>query len=198
MVHKEKSLEDDLLIVSYILFLARYFYICDKRQIGVMQDYLLNTIGKSEDFHNITKIIFNMIFMTLNAEEKSLTARLFKFSVGLPPSFFNTYSLDDDITEKDFKPLFAKYIFRVIKQNNSRELSSYFLMSSGPDILLLPLTCGTLYEFVVDKLNNKDNKEKLDNIIIDLLKSHKDVDCRSIEGFINLPNQIINEHNLNY
>lgn len=63
---------------------------------------------------------------------------------------------------------------------------------------MFPLTVGILYEYVVNKLRDKNKKEKLDNAIIDLLKKHLAVDRRSMAGLNELPNEIISNNKLNY
>jgi len=93
---------------------------------------------------------------------------------------------------------FAKYKFLVFERSGGNGLGHIFHMSAGPDIILLPLTVGILYEYVVNKLRDKGKKEKLDNSIIDLLKNHSTVDCRSMSGQTELPNKVISNNNLNY
>jgi len=72
------------------------------------------------------------------------------------------------------------------------------VMSAGPDIILLPLTVGILYDYVINKMRNKAKKEKLDHSIIDLLKKYEFVDCCSMEASNELPNEVIANNNLNY
>jgi len=92
----------------------------------------------------------------------------------------------------------AKYNFSVFERSGGNGLGHIFHMSAGPDIILLPLTVGILYGYVVNKLRDEDRKEKLDNSIIDLLKGHSVVDCRSMAGQTELPNEVIIKNNVNY
>jgi len=194
--HKEQLLPDDLLIASYILFLARYFYICDERQINIMRDFLLHQNEiisklKSAEMKNLR--LYEIVFQTLNQWEKEAVIALFKIYnklLGTPPC---TYSED-----KEVKHSLAKYKFLVFKRSGGRGLASIFHMSAGPDIILLPLTVGILYDYVANKLRGKDKKEKLDNSIIDLLRKYSVVDCRSIASLNKLPNEVIVRNNLNY
>lgn len=191
--HKEQFLPDDLLIAGYILFLARYFYICDDRQIDVLRNFLLEEIGKSQKANEITPKLYEVIFQTLNQMEKDATLGLFKIYNRFLPMPPLTFSEDEEPRHS-----FAKYKFLVFERSGGNSLGHIFHMSAGPDIILLPLTVGILYEYVVNKLRDKDKKEKLDNSIIDLLKNHSVIDCRSMAGQNESPNEVISNNNLNY
>lgn len=188
--HKEQFLPDDLLIAGYILFLARYFYICDDRQIDVVRNFLLETIGKQKA-NEITPKLYEVVFQTLNQMEKDATLGLFKIYNRFLPIPPLTFSEDEEPRHS-----FAKYKFLVFERSGGNGLGHIFHMSAGPDIILLPLTVGILYEYVVNKLRAKDKKEKLDNSIIDLLKNHSSVDCRSMAGQTELPNEVIKNNDL--
>jgi hypothetical protein len=71
-------------------------------------------------------------------------------------------------------------------------------MSFGPDIILLPITVGILYDYVIDKINDKGKRNKLDDAISDLLEAHNQVDCRSLRVFMKLPEEILFKNNLIY
>jgi len=191
--HKEQFLPDDLLIASYILFLARYFYICDDRQTDVVRDFLLEGIEKSQKPNEITPKLYEIVFQTLNQMEKDATLGLFKIYNRFLPIPPLTFSEDEEPRHS-----FAKYKFLVFERTGGNSLCDIFHMSAGPDIILLPLTVGILYEYVINKLRDKDKKEKLDDAIIDLLKKHSVVDCRSMAGLNELPNEVISNNNLNY
>ena len=191
--HKEQFLPDDLLIAGYILFLARYFYICNDRQINVVRDFLLEAIEKSQKPNEITPKLYEVVFQTLNQMEKDATLGLFKIYNRFLPIPPLTFSEDEEP-----KHSFAKYKFLVFERSGGNGLGHIFHMSAGPDIILLPLTVGILYEYVVRKLRDKGKKEKLDNSIIDLLEKHSTIDCRSMAGQNELPNEVISNNNLNY
>ncbi len=192
--YKEQFLPDDLLIAGYILFLARYFYICDERQIDVVRNFLLNAIGKRESVELMGAKLFEEVFNTLNLQEREIAIKLSNiWGRGIAPGFPFLYRED-----KEPRHSLAKYSFLVFERSGGNGLGHIFHMSAGPDIILLPLTVGILYEYVVNKLRNKDKKEKLDNSIIDLLKGHSAVDCRSMAGQTELPNEVIIKNNLNY
>jgi len=186
--HKEQFLGDDLLIASYILFLARYFYICDDRQEDVVRNFLLNAVNKPEktETDRITSKLFYEVLETLTQMERSAAYGLFE----TPPM---TYSENEEP-----KQSFAKYDFLVFERASGNGLGHIFHMSAGPDIILLPLTVGILYDYVINKLRDKAKKEKLDNSITDLLKKHSAVDCRSMAGQNELPNEVISNNRLNY
>lgn len=188
-----QSLPDGLLIASYILFLARYFYICDERQVDIVRNFLLEQIKESNKPNEITPRLYEVIFQALSQTEKNVTLDLFRTYSRVLPIPPLTFSEDEEPSHS-----FAKYNFLVFERTGGNGLSHIFHMSTGPDIILLPLTVGILYEYVTNKLRDKDKKEKLDNSIIDLLKKHSVVDCRSIAGQTELPNEIIGNNNLGY
>lgn len=185
--HKEQPLPDGLLIVSYILFLARYFRICDDRQIEPMREFLNKEIVNSEkDTTELSSKIHTIIMQTLNKWEKRAVDKL--FFMGLPP-------LDFSENEEVSRP-YARYSFLVFRQGGN--LTSTFHMSAGADKIFLPLTVDVLYEYVIWKLRNKNKKEILDKAILDLLKAYDDVNCRSFKGLSKLPVEIINQNNIDY
>lgn len=186
--YKEQLLPDDLLISSYILFLARYFYICDDRQTNVIRDFLLEEIKKSQKPNEITFKLYEVVLQTLNQTEKNATLGLFKIYNRFLPIPPLTFSEDEEPRYS-----FARYKFLVFERTGGNGLVGVFHMSAGPDIILLPLTVGILYEYVINKLIDKNKKEKLNRSIIDLLENHKSVDCRSMAGLNELPNEIISK-----
>ena len=188
--YREQFLADDLLTVSYLLFLARYFYICDKRQPDVVRKYLLEAIKGQYEVSELGGRLYEVVFQTLNQTEKDATLGLLKtFSfIAIPPMTFS----------EDEEPLhsFAKYSFLVFNRNG--QLGSTFYMSFGPDIILLPLTVGILYAYVINKLRDKNKKEKLNGMIIEMLEMHDSVDSQSMDGLNKLPMAIISKNKLNY
>jgi hypothetical protein len=190
--HKEQFLADDLLIAAYILFLSRYFYICDERQINIVREFLLNTVRKSQKLE-IPKL-YEIIFKTLNPTERDVAVKLSyiwgRIGPGFPPLIYSE--------DKEPSRVFAKYSFFVFERTGGHGLGSIFHMSTGPDIILLPLTVGILYDYVVNKLRDKGKKEELNYSVIDLFEKHKIVDCRSRAALIELPNEVISNNNLDY
>ena len=187
--HKEHVLSDDLLIASYILFMARFFYICDDRQVHITRDFLLDSIRKSQKPNEIVAKLYETVFGTLKPAEQDAVVKLFKIYsrfTSAPPLIYSE--------DKEPSHSYAKYSFYVIESGG--RLTSIFHMSAGPDIILLPLTVGILYQYVVDKIRSREKKEKLDRSIIDLLEGYNSVDCRSREGFSELPIEIVKNNNL--
>jgi len=185
--HKEQFLPDGLLIASYILFLARYFRICDDRQVKLMKEFLNKEIVNSKsDIKELSSKIHSIIMQTLNEWEKRAVGKL--FFLGLPPLDF---SESEEVSRS-----YAKYSFLVFKRGGN--LTSTFHMSAGADKIFLPLTVAVLYEYIIGKLRNKDKKEILDKTILDLLRAYDKVNCRSLEGLGKLPVEIINQNNIDY
>lgn len=183
--YKDKFLSDDLLIAGYILFLARYFYICDDRQADVVRSFLLNSLNRFNKINRITSKLFYEVFETLTRMERNAVYSLFE----TPPMVFS----END----EPKHSFAKYNFFVFERAGGNGLGHIFHMSAGPDIILLPITVGILYDYVVNKLLDKNKKEKLNSAITYLLKKHSVVDSRSKIGQNELPNEVISHFNIN-
>lgn len=186
---KDSLLDDNLLIASYILFLARYFFICDEAQIDITKSYLLKIIKQRVDSDQ-TGELYQAILQTLEKSKQEAAMALFKihnpFSM-LPPLMYVEQN------EKTYS--YAKYDFHVF-QMQGIGLGNIFNMSLGPDIVFLPITVSVLYNFIKDKLNNKDNIKVLNDSIEELLLAYEQIDCRSQDGFVNLPNDVIRRNKL--
>lgn len=185
--YKGNSLSDGLLIASYILFLARYFRICDDRQVVVMKDFLNKEIGNSasEVVALIRKINY-LIKQTLNDRERDTVDQFFSRGE-LPYAFFEDGSVSESL---------SRYLFLVFEQDG--KLTSRFHMSVGWDIVFLPLTVGVLYGHVISKLKDSSKKEILDKAILDLLRTYETVNCRSLAGLYKVPVEVINQNNIDY
>lgn len=178
------GISDNLLVSSYILFLARYFLICDDRQVDVMKKLLPLEIESNETKRLSTQNIYQAVLKTLNENEREVADTL--FFTGVAPLLCPDNA-------KQSKVL-TDYSFVVFKQG--MELRTIFNMSAGPDIVLLPLTVGIFYEFIVSRLRDKSKKELINNIIMQLLASYEANDCRSITANIQLPNRILSENKI--
>lgn len=187
--YKEQNIKDDLLIASYILFLNRYFYICDERQVDIVRNVIRQKVV--HDHFNpkeLTPQIYNSVLNTLYPGEQKVVGEL--YINGIPPLTYKD--------EKDWEPLRAnaKYSFLVYERKG--KIVDDFHMSFGPDIILLPITVGILYEYVIDKINDKSKRNKLDDAISDLLEAHNQVDCRSLRVFMKLPEEVLFKNDVNY
>lgn len=191
--YPEATLSDNLLISGYILFLARYFYICDDRQVTIMKQHLLNLIKLEKASDTASELYLN-IYQTLDESKKKAATELFKIYnplFGQPPL---KYSVDNKSSYS-----YAKYKFQVFKRKEIG-LGNIFNMSAGPDIILLPITVCVLYGYILDIFQNilesKTSVKSFKKAISDLLIEYERVDCKSQEGFVNVPNLIIKNNNL--
>lgn len=128
-------------------------------------------------------LLYETAFATLSDGEKQAAPKL--FTMGIPPII---------ITEGE-TPMrsFAKYSFLVFVRRG--ELYGNFHMSVGADIILLPITLGTLYDFVSAKVTGR-NKTLLRNGVIALLEMQEEQGCRSILQLHKQPIEII--HSLHF
>lgn len=189
---KGEPLSDDMLILSYLFFLSRYFYICDDRQISIMMNVIRSMMGnKQEGIDEFLQKVYQSIFSTLNEKEKNAITKL-------GPSFFLLGYLPVPASEETY----AKYKL-VIAESKGR-IGHLFHLSFGPDIIFLPLTVPIFYTFITDALRDKHKKDKLDKCILDLLVAYNLIDykssnnscCRSLEGLHVLPIKILKQNNI--
>lgn len=187
------DLSDDLLIAGYLLFLARYLYICDKRQLEVVVNLLKNLVKDSVKQNEIALKIYEEVFKTLNKMEQNAL-------IGLLRTYSKIFPVPPLLYSEDEEPKhsLARYRFLVFEHGNQRNLASAFYMSRGPDIILLPLTLGILYNYVVDKLGDRNKRENLDRLIIDLLEKHTFAELQSLEGMNRIPAALIHASGLHY
>ena len=173
-------LDDDLVIMSFIFLLARYFYICDDRQILPMRDALIDIIRNEavNSYENIKKIYSN-IFNSFSASEKKAMLKLFPF--GLVPLLPST----EEISEKPI----GKYSF--IIYGNDSKFRHRFFMHMGPDMILLPCMVAAFYMYTQMTLKTKDKIERLNTKILQLLERNAN-DCRSFYSHHTLPVEVMN------
>jgi len=193
ITQKERPLSDDILIISYVLFLSRYFYICDARQISIMMNVVRSMMGnESAGRDDFLQKVYRSIFETLNEKEKDAVTKL-------GPSFYLLGYLQVPTPEKTY----AKY--KLVIAENKGHIGHLFHLSFGPDIIFLPLTVPIFYAFITDMLKDKHKKDKLDKCILDLLVAYNLIDyktsndscCRSLEGLHVLPIKILKQNHIN-
>jgi hypothetical protein len=167
-----------LLISAYLLFVGRYFFICDERQENVVRQALRDEVQNNIDSPTLPLRLFEAANSTLAQGEKEAVRQL--FTVGIPPSTF---------TEgKEPAHSLAKYSFLIFLRNG--EPYGNFHMSFGPDIVLLPITLGVLCSFVASKVTGR-NKTLLQNGIIALLDLQEEHGSRSMLGMHQQPVDVI-------
>ena len=175
-----KNENDDALIAGYIMYLARYFYICDERQIKLMQNLLTKEAeAKKKGDINFTEKIYQNILQTLNEQERYAVNKLFAFPK-LPPLLY----------AEDKVPSYPIATYKLFVTEQNKSWGHIFHLSAGADILLLPLLVGIFYEYVKDKTKSGD---VLDETIVRLISSYNDIDCRSSEALNKLPDKILRE-----
>lgn len=179
--------QDNLLIASFVLFVARYFYICDDRQIEPVKQFLLDNVGKQETFEALPGKIYELVFATLSSDERRASTTF--FLLGFPPVVYTD-------SEKPRRSL-SRYTFTVFRSRAlNGQLASHFQMSLGPDKVLLPLTLSFFYQLVVDKLQDEQKREVLDRATVQLLESYGTVDCRAFSSLYQLPARIVESSGL--
>ncbi len=167
------------LVVAYLLFLSRYFSICDERQIKPVAKRLAEYVKDAGPADQLAGVLLETVHATLNQNEKGAVAGLFSFR-NLPPLTYavGTYS----------GPRMAQYTLTTYKTGDLWSIDFY--MSAGPDIVLLPIAVGILYHYVSDKIG-AENRTVLNTCVSQLLAVQESSDCRSARGATRLPNMVI-------
>lgn len=161
---------DELLLSAFLMFISKYLYICDDRQTEPVKNVLRKIPNYSEKSTiAFGEAIYKTAFLTLSEAEQKAVMGL--FFMGIPPL---TFSEDDKVNYK-----MAEYTIRI-----SPKLAIYFLMSAGPDIILLPLTLANLYEYVMEKIEDKKKKDLAVELTKQLLEGYDTVNCKSNEGLM--------------
>lgn len=179
-----KQPTEALLISAYLLFVGRYFFICDERQEHSVRQALKEVVNDENEFktelpsHRAKLHLYEAALSTLSDDERQAAQQL--FMKGIPPIVI--------IEGKKPARSFAKYSFLVFVRQG--ELYGNFHMSAEADIVLLPITLGTLYDFVAAKVTGR-NKILLRNGIIGLLDVQEEHGCRSVLQMHQQPMEIL-------
>jgi len=137
------NISSNILITSYLLFLARFFYICDERQFIPISNFMISRLSGDDNYDEFSNEIYDVIYNTLNDQEKSAVHGL--FFLGVPPIYYSNEKSD---------ARYGKYEFRI--NGTDGGYGHVFIMSPGADVILLPLTLGLFYQYIYDKLNHND------------------------------------------
>lgn len=170
------------LVVAYLLFLSRYFFICDERQTTPVAEHLAKYMKTNSPPSELAGALLETVHVTLNQNEKDAVTGLFSFP-NLPPL---TYSEGASSGVR-----MAQYSLTIYKTNDLWSID--FHMSAGPDIVLLPITVGILYHYVTDKIGD-ENREVLTSCISQLLAAQESSDCRSVLEASRIPNMVISKN----
>ncbi len=178
--HKATRLDHELLVATYLLFVARYFFVCDLRQVGPVKSCLLSCFSEEgATIQRLTQAIYDEVFKTLGAAERWALEGLFQD--GNPPMTFS----EDDYPEEHSLATYSFLVFGAFPK-----VHATFHISQGPDIVLLPIALGIVYQVVSEKLTAAEN-EALRLGVLRLLKAYDRVDCRSVTALTMLPNEIL-------
>lgn len=169
---------DELLIISYILFLSRYFFICDDRQRHLMKKLLeKELVKKSYNFDDLMNKVGALVYGTLDDSERGILTDLATQKIALPCEVGLS------------KGSLGRYDFNVVKSASG--LGSIFDMSLGMDIVLLPRLTVIFYGYVRNNLENDEHQEMFFKAIKLFFDSVKNPDeYLEQEVFVDLPQKI--------
>ncbi len=116
--------------------MARYFFICDERQIEPVKNLLYKEIGnKKTNPEELSSKVWDVVWQTLNEMERHAVGKLYSnIFRGMPPMFYS---------EQETNRSYAKYSFFVF-ENGKGYLSSIFHMFTGADIIFFLDCCCPL------------------------------------------------------
>lgn len=172
------KISDDWLVLSYLTYLTRYFYICDERQIAPMKDFLKSFIYGEvhyKEYPYLHEAVNVEIFKTLTDDEKNAVLGIFWGITPMPPLY-----LTEDISCLR-KPVF-KYSLEIF--NSGNDISHKFHMPKSPDIILLPLTVTLFFEYVQGQFMDENSTTKMLTAILELLDYYKSNDCRNFQSLV--------------
>lgn len=185
--YEYKGKEDQLdinLVRTLLLYVSRFFFICDDRQIDMMKiaiseilEHILERDQHKEKF-SLTKSIIAKLYSILS--EKELQAARSLFPLGLPTEC-REYRVEK-------KPI-ASYRFVVKKLGSSPP--STFHIGFDPNIVLLPISIGHVFHFLYQDIKDDDARLLMLICLKILVDSYHEVDCRSRQALHVLPDQIL-------
>jgi hypothetical protein len=173
------------LVIAYLLFISRYFYICDKRQIAPVRQVLTDHLQGLESPDQLAPAILEVVKASLGKGEKAAFDGQFKYPQ-LPPTMYVEAGEDIDRVER-----VGQYIFRIYKKRD--QWLDDLQVSLGLDTVLLPITVGLLYHYVTDKIPS-ENRTVLDACIAELLASQASSNFRSLKDATQTVNKVIAEN----
>lgn len=162
--------EKGLLVKSYLLFLAKYFCICDDRQLAPVSDEILKYAERSAGLHDLAPALLRITRSTFSDEENDAYKNTFRYPKH-PPTV-----IDYDHSRIDRDERIGKYTFSLLKENGAWKEN--LRISMGLDIVLLPIAVGLLYRFVAEKIGF-EHREALDLAISQLHSALAATDPRS-------------------
>jgi hypothetical protein len=181
-----KSQEQELtyLMVAYLLFLSKYFYICDKRQLGPVSDLVAKYARESAPPDQLASVLLETVRASFDKIENAAFADQFKYPK-LPPIFVEHEPATDRI---DRIELIGRYAVTIFKRGG-RWLDD-LQVSRGFDIVLLPITVGILYQYVTDRIGAQ-NRTLLDTCISELITEQAFSNGRFLRDATRIANAVI-------
>lgn len=176
--------EDDAwLVVIYLLYVIRFFYICDKRQIEPFKELLRTGLHTEFDWETINfshfhEFFFEAILKSLNEKERIASIDI----------------LGGDIPKSVKEGVGNNFKYSMYIEN--KPIMEYKLkLCIGPDKVLPPMILSYFLEYVYTKLVDKDSFNNLRSNVINILDYYEENDCRSIKVMSYLSNFYLNNRN---
>ena len=182
-----RELGANLLLSSYVLFLARFFYICDEREIEPMRQFVSAMAQGQYKQEELVLHAWDSVIPHLSEEEaKNATALYSGNMMPLPPL---TFSENKDITGS-----ITQYRLELYRINEG--FGHKFYLSVGPDIILLPLLVAYYYQYVSSKLKTNEEISFFNDLILDFLDVSAD-DCRADNALHQIPYLLLKNARVN-
>ncbi len=155
-------------MVAYLLFLSKYFYICEKRQLGPVRDLLVTYVRESAPPDHLASYLLEVVRASLDTTENAAFRDQFKYPK-LPPTTYVENEGEIDRIEK-----IGRYAVTIYKRGGG--WIDDLQVSPGFDLVLLPITVGILYHYVTDKIGVQ-NRAILDTCISELIAEQAFSNC---------------------
>ena len=172
-------------MLSCLLYLSKYFYVCDERQIEIVRNILVQCARESGAADQLAQMIFYNIRDVLNETEKKAIAEQFIYPHRPPVRYFEGNE-EIDRTER-----IGRYSLNIYKIGGLWH--DDLEVSMGLDMVLLPITAGILYNYVTDKIPS-ESRIVLDSCVTALLDRQATSNFRSLKTARQLVNTVIAEN----
>ncbi len=172
-------------VIAYVLFLARFFYACEKRHVVPVASVLTDHLQSYAPPNQLTSDILQAVYRTFTKMEKSAFDDQFKYPL-LPPTIYA-----EDLGDVDSIEGIGQYTFGMFKKSGCWQCD--LQISLGFNLVLLPLTVGLLYNYVTDRITDEETAI-LKACITDFLLLIPSSNYRSYRFSTKAANKVIHNH----
>lgn len=171
-----------LLIMIYAHFLARFFFICDERQVQPVKQWIEETAASGDaGWDERWAALFDRLLAQFTMKEKYAFERIFNhplLGIPMPPIAFT------DGPAEEGSRFVGKYTFRLLAEQDGRLVNKLSLGLIAPNTVLLPTTIVGLYGYIADKIGSEWS-EQLRHVMKVMVSLSEQADIRSMSWLHN-------------